>query len=91
MELHRFKVEPIDGSDIKASVYIDGEEIKGCQRYNISHLAGGIPIVTLDFIGIPLYEHDAVITVSSKVDIARVMSKEEFEEFCRIWTRIHKE
>lgn len=86
--LHKFKVESIGESGTYAKVSIDGSPIH-CRGYEISHYVGEAPTVNIELLCMPQYEHDAVIKIENKEEIAALMEKSEFEEFCRIWEKIH--
>lgn len=89
-KLHKFKVEPIGEIGIHAQVSIDGSPIR-CRGYEISHYVGEAPTVNIELSCMPQYEHEAAIKVGNKEEIAALMEKSEFEEFCRIWEKIHGE
>ena len=82
--LYKFKVEPTGEGDIFAKVTIDGQAVR-CRGYNIRHVVDEIPTVELEICAIPDYEHDVIVHVGNKEEIARLMDKKEFEEFCEIW------
>lgn len=87
---HKFKVEPCDNSKIHAMVSIDDKPIRCC-GYSINHIVDEVPTVELELCCIPNYEHDAVIHISNKEEIARLMDETEFKEFCKIWNEVHNE
>lgn len=88
--MYKFKVEPIEDSPECARVSIDGNAVL-CQGYTLNHYVGSLPTVELDLIVSPKVEHDVVIQVGNKEEIARLMNFNEFNEFCRIWDEVHNE
>lgn len=90
MALYNLKIEPLGENCTCAKVLIDGQSIR-CRGYNISHYVDEIPTVALDLACIPTYEHDVVVQVENKEEIARLMDENEFMEFCKIWNDIHSE
>ena len=84
----KFKVEPIGDNALLAKVTVDGKEVR-CRGYEISHCVDEIPMVSLEIIAIPEYEHDAVIQVKDLEQIAKLMDEKDFNDFCNIWKRIH--
>ena len=87
-QLHKLKVEPIGDSPICAKVLIDDIPIP-CTGYSIQHLAGELPKIKVSIQTINEYEHDGEVTITNKGQIAQIMSKKEFQEFCRIWEDLH--
>lgn len=90
MVLCNLKIEPLGEGSIYAKVLLNGQNVR-CRGYNISHYVDEIPTVALDLACIPTYEHDVVVQVANKEEIARLMDKNEFIEFCKIWNDIHSE
>lgn len=88
--MHKFKVEPIWDSPRYARVSIDGNSVL-CKGYKLTHYVDSLPTVELDLIVSPKVEHDVVIQVGNKEEIARLMNFKEFNEFCRIWNEVHDE
>lgn len=87
-QIHKFKVEPIGNSPERAKVLIDDIPIR-CSEYSIQHFAGELPKIEVAIQAVPEYEHDGEITITNKGQIAQIMSKKEFKEFCRIWEDLH--
>ena len=88
--LHNLKIEPIEDRVQCARVIVDDIPIQ-CLGYSISHSLDGVPTVELELCCIPQYEHYVVTQISNKEEIARLMDKTEFKEFCRIWKEVHNE
>ena len=86
--IHKFKVEPIENCPALARVTIDDKPIR-CRGYKIEHHVDEVPTVELGILAIPECEMDAIIGITNKEEIARLMDKEEFEKFCEIWREIH--
>ena len=84
----RFKVEPVEDGCLYAKVTVDGKEVR-CRGYEISHSVEEIPIVSLEIIATPEYEHDAIIQVKDLEQIAKLMYEKDFNEFCKMWKEIH--
>lgn len=87
-QLHKFKVEPIDEFIGRARVTIDDKPIR-CIGYELRHYVDEFPSVYIEIDCVPQIEETASISVSNKEEIAAFMEREEFEEFCKIWERIH--
>lgn len=88
--IHKFKVEPIEGQLTCAKVSVDNEKCL-CSSYEISHHAGEVPTAKISLaIGIK-YEHDAIIDIANLHEIASLMDKNLFNRFCKIWGNIHNE
>ena len=87
-QLHKFKFEPFDEIG-RGRVTIDGNPIK-CSGYELRHYVGEVPSVNIEVVCVPQIEENAIISVSNKEEIAALMDREEFEEFCKIWERLHK-
>lgn len=86
--LHEFSTEKID--DIREQVFIDGKPIR-CYGYTLTHNVNEFPSVELKLICEPKIDGaKAIIQVSNKEEIARLMDKAEFEEFCEIWKEVHE-
>lgn len=88
--IHKFKVEPIEGHRGCAKVTIDGEKCL-CRSYKIEHYAGRLPMVNIDLVANVQYEQDAEINIVNLHGIASLMDKKTFKEFCRTWEDIHDE
>ena len=86
--LHKFKVEPSENAPVCATVTIDGKPIR-CRGYKIEHHVDEIPTVELEILAIPEYTMDAIVGITNKEEIARLMDKEEFDRFCGIWRDMH--
>lgn len=88
-ELHKFSTEPLDDNCIRERVFIDGQEVKCC-GYTLIHDLDEVPCVILELPVTPRIKDKAVLLhVENKEEIARLMDKTEFEEFCKIWKEIH--
>ena len=79
--IHDFKVEPLGHG--RAKVYIDGKSVR-CRGYSLEHFMDCVPSVQLEVCVSPKIEDNVKIEVGNKEEIARLMSKKEFEEFCDI-------
>ena len=88
--LHNLKIEPVGNRIEYARVIVDDMPIK-CRGYSINHSIDEVPTVELELCCIPNYEHDVVIQISNKEEIARLMDEAEFEEFCKIWKEVHND
>ena len=88
--LHKLKIEPVESRIECARVIVDDIPVQ-CRGYSISHSIDEVPTVELELCCIPKYEHDVVTQISNKEEIARLMDKAEFEEFCKIWKEVHNE
>lgn len=87
--IHKFKFEPIDELG-RGKVTIDDKTIR-CRGYELRHYVDEIPSVDIEIYCVPQIEETASISVSNKEEIASLMDKDEFEEFCRVWEEIHDE
>lgn len=88
--VHKFKVEPVENSYKYAKVTVDDNAVR-CKGYTLRHYVDEIPTVELDLCAVPEVEHDVVIQISNKEEIARLMDKTEFEDFCNIWKEVYNE
>ena len=86
---HNFKIEPIKDRAQCARLSVDDMPIR-CKGYSINHSLDEVPIVTLELCCVLNYEHDAVIRITNKEEIARLMDETEFEEFCKAWKELHE-
>ena len=86
--LHNLRIKPIEDRVQCARVIVDDMSIQ-CRGYSINHSLNEVPTVALELCCIPNYEHDVVIQIGNKEEIARLMDKTEFEEFCKIWKEVH--
>ena len=87
-QLHKFKVEPIDELG-RGKVTIDDKPIR-CRGYELRHYVDEVPSVEIEIACLPQIEETASISVLNKEEIAELMDKDEFEEFCKIWERLHE-
>ena len=85
--LHKFKFEPFDECG-RGRVTIDDKPIK-CTGYELRHYVGEVPSVDIEIGCVPQIEENAIVKVSNKEEIAALMEREEFEEFCKIWEKIN--
>ena len=85
--LHKFRFEPIDEYG-RGKVTIDDKHIR-CRGYELRHYVDEVPSVEIEIDCFPQIEETATIIVSNKEEIAALMDKYEFEEFCKIWERIN--
>ncbi len=85
--LHKFRFEPFDECG-RGRVTIDGNPIQ-CSGYEIKHYVDEFPSVNIEVVCVPQIEENAIINVSNKEEIAALMDREEFEEFCKIWEKIN--
>lgn len=85
--LHKFKFEPIDELG-RGKVTIDDKPIK-CTGYELRHYVNEVPSVDIEICCVPKIEENAIVKVSNKEEIAMLMDKEEFNEFCEIWKEVH--
>lgn len=88
--LHNLKIEPEEYSVKCARVIVDDIPIR-CRGYSINHSVDEVPTVELELLCVPNYEHDAIIQISNKEEIARLMDETEFEKFCKIWKKVHND
>lgn len=88
--IHRFKVEPIEENRACAKVTVDGGR-RLCSSYKIEHYAGSLPMVNINLIADVQYEQDAEINIVNLHEIASLIDKKTFKEFCRVWEEIHDE
>ena len=86
-QLHKFRFEPIDEFG-RGRVTIDDKPIK-CRGFELKHYVDEFPSVNIEFVSVPLIEENAIINVYNKEEIAALMGREEFEEFCKIWEKIN--
>ena len=86
-QLHKFRFEPMDELG-RGRVTIDDKPIK-CTGYELRHYVGEVPSVDIEIGCVPQIEENAIISVSNKEEIAALMDREEFEEFCKIWEKIN--
>ena len=86
-QLHKFKFEPIDELG-RGKVTIDDKPIR-CRGYELRHYVDEVPSVDIEIYCVPKIEETASISVSNKEEIAELMDREEFEEFCKIWEMIN--
>ena len=86
-QLHKFKFEPIDEVG-RGKVTIDDKRVL-CRGFELRHYVGEVPSVEIEVICVPQIEENATISVSNKEEIAALMDKNEFEEFCKIWEKIN--
>ena len=87
---HEIKISNIgiDGTDI----LVDGTSVsKSCIGYSVIQIAGEFPKVTLDMIPEVLLEIKGQLEISHLGDLARVMDKDMFNEFCMMWKTLHTE
>lgn len=87
--MHKVKIEPIEEFPTCSRISIDGNYIQ-CSGYTIKHYAGQLPVIELDVFVVPSCEQDMIVHVINKEEIARLMDKSEFDEFCEIWNEVHK-
>lgn len=87
-QLHKFKFEPIDELG-RGKVTIDDKPIR-CRGYELRHYVDEVPSVEIEIACFPQIEETASIIVSNKEEIAALMDREEFDEFCKIWERLHE-
>ena len=88
--IHKFKVEPIEGHWGCAKVTVDGEQCL-CSSYKIEHYAGSLPKVDINLVDEVQYEQNAEISIANLDKIASLMVKKTFKKFCRVWEDIHDE
>jgi DNA-directed RNA polymerase subunit L len=88
--IHKFKVEPIEGHRTCAKVIVDGEQCI-CSSYKIEHYAGSLPMVNINLVADVQYEQDAEINIVNLREIASLIDKKTFKKFCRVWKEIHDE
>lgn len=88
--LHNLKIEPIEDRVQCARVIVDDIPVK-CRGYSIRHRVDEVPEVELELCCVPKYEHEVLVNVSNKEEIARLMDETEFEEFCKIWKEVHND
>lgn len=86
-QLHKFRFEPMDEIG-RGRVTIDDNPIK-CRGFEIKHYVNEVPSVNIEVVCVPHIEETSIIRVSNKEEIAALMDREEFEEFCKIWEKIN--
>lgn len=87
--LHTFSTERID--DVRERVLIDGQSVR-CTEYALFHSLDHVPTLHLELPIIPNIKDTMVqMEISNKEEIARLMDKKEFDEFCEIWKEVHDE
>lgn len=86
-QLHKFRFNPIDELG-RGKVTIDDKSIQ-CRGYELRHYVDEVPSVEIEIACVPQIEETATISVSNKEEIAALMDKSEFEEFCKIWEKMH--
>lgn len=87
---HEIKISNIgsNGTDI----LIDGVSVSNsCIGYSVSQKAGELPKVTIYMIPDVLLEMKGQLKISHLSDLARVMDKDMFNEFCVMWKTLHTE
>ena len=87
---HEVKISNIDttGTDI----LVDGTAVsESCIGYSVRQKSGDPPKVTLDMIPEFLLEIKGQLAISHLGDLARVMDKDMFNEFCVMWKTLHTE
>lgn len=87
--MHKVKIEPITENGYRTKLSIDGKDVR-CAGYVISQQVGELPVVELDIYAVPGVEHETIVHVSNKEEIARLMDEDEFKEFCDIWNEVHE-
>lgn len=85
--LHKFKFEPLDELG-RGRVTIDDKPIK-CRGFELKNYVDEFPSVNIEVVCVPHIEENAIISVSNKEEIAALMGREEFDEFCEIWKEVH--
>lgn len=89
--IHKFSTEPLDDFSIRERVYIDGQPIR-CSGYVLVHNINEVPRVVMTIPAITKAKEECVdLEIANKEEIAKLMDKKEFEEFCEIWKRLHDE
>jgi len=86
--MHKLKIEPITENGYWPKLSIDGNNVR-CAGYTISQCVGEYPVVELEICAVPNVEGAAIVHVSNKEEIARLMDVGEFKEFCDIWNEVH--
>lgn len=86
--MHKIKIEPVKENSIYTKIMIDGKPIR-CSGYTISQCVDEYPVVELEVCAVPNVEGAAIVHVSNKEEIARLMDEEEFKDFCDIWKEVH--
>lgn len=87
---HEVKISNIDttGTDI----LVDGTSVSNsCIGYSVRQIAGELPKITLDMLTEVLLEIKGQLEISHLGDLARVMDKDTFNEFCVMWKTLHTE
>lgn len=91
-KLHKFKVEHEVGAyhPWQAKCFIDDKNVK-IRGYTLEHYVDDVPRLNIDMqVDAPDIENvEAEIKIANKEEIAALMDREEFEEFCKIWEKIH--
>lgn len=87
---HEIKISNKDS--IGTEIFVDCIPVsKSCVGYSVRQKAGELPKVTLDMIPEFLLEIKGQLEISHLGDLARVMDKDMFNEFCVMWKTLHAE
>lgn len=86
--MHKIKIEPVKENSIYTKIMIDQKPIR-CYGYIVKQQVDEVPVVELEVCAVPNVEGEAIVHVSNKEEIARLMDSEEFKEFCEIWNEVH--
>lgn len=71
-------------------VKIDGELVR-CRSYTLEQDAGGVPVITIELQPfITSISLNGIVEIGNKDEIAKLMSRCEFEDFCDTWRSIHR-
>lgn len=85
--LHKFKTNTLD--TLREEVFIDGERIR-CTDYVLSHSAGEVATLDISLLVETDIISECVVKIKNKDQIARLMSRSEFENFCDIWEKLNE-
>ena len=86
-QLHKFRFEQMDEIG-RGRVTIDDKPIK-CRGFELKNYVDEVPSVNIEVVCVLQIEENAIISVSNKEEIAALMDREEYEEFCKIWEKIN--
>ena len=87
---HEIKIS--NNGSTGTDILIDGVSASNsCIGYSVSQIAGELPKVTLDMIPEVLLEIKGQLEISNLGDLARIMDKDMFNDFCVMWKTLHGE
>lgn len=89
IRMHKLNIKNLESGG--TSVMLDGQSVR-CTGYCLSHYVDVYPTIELDLLIEPpeVEEDNVYVSIGNKKEIAELMNKVEFEEFCDIWKEIHR-